>query len=234
MLRASISLGGVRFAVLQQGVDLLITPMNNLGVMPLSPPPFYTVASTQRSKTSIPPPPPKTKYLHCPKIDRPVAALLNAAFGVWGYSAGFLQHPTWGAAATVASVASLSLGTTVLVAVAAFFLPVTVALVAAAATLALPAAAVGWVVACTRPACEQLWRPMLVWVGTRSGLMRRVLLFPLDQGGHAEELGGEVYGVLVGEEAAVVEGAGEEPVSLMDVRGGGDCDTAERYIVVAS
>lgn len=153
-------------------------------------------------------------------------AILNAAFGVWGYSAWFLQHPTWGTVAIAASVTSLSVGATVLVAVASLFLPVTVVLVAATATLAPTTAALGWVMACTGPACAQLWRPMVVWIGTRSGLLRNLLLLPVDEGGHGEGGEGGVEeeklsgGVLWGKEAVVSEwtpygeGPGEEPVSL--------------------
>lgn len=70
------------------------------------------------------------------------------------------------AAVLIASAVSVSLGSALIAAVAAFFLPIALAVLATAAamfaTLAPSVLAVGWVLACTGPACEQLWRPLLV------------------------------------------------------------------------
>ncbi|CAM9659477.1 unnamed protein product [Ectocarpus sp. 4 AP-2014] len=120
------------------------------------------------------------------KIDRPAAAVLNLGLGGAEKACDFFLFgdPRLKAAALVASAVSLSLGSAVVVAAAACFLPVMLALSAAAAatfaTLAPPALALTWVFACTGPACEQLWRPLLVWTGTRWGSFRRLLLLPLE------------------------------------------------------
>lgn len=108
------------------------------------------------------------------QIDRPVGAALNLALDaletITGLCSSVLPfgNPRWRAAALVASAVSLSLGSALFAAAAAFFLPVALALSAAAAAvfaaLAPPTLALGWVVACTGPACEQLWRPLLVRV----------------------------------------------------------------------
>ncbi|CAM9628515.1 unnamed protein product [Scytosiphon promiscuus] len=124
------------------------------------------------------------------KIDRPVGAALNLVLDALETAAGLcstalpLDNPRWRAAALVASAVSLSLGSVLVAAAAAFFLPVALAVSAAAAAvfaaLAPPTLAIGWVLACTGPACEQLWRPLLVWMGTRWGFLRRSLLLPMD------------------------------------------------------
>lgn len=93
---------------------------------------------------------------------------------------------------------------------AAFFLPVTLALVAAAATLAPPAAAIGWILACTGPACDHLWKPMLIWAATRSASARAMLLLPVIEGA--------VEGESVPEEGAVGAGTG---ASGLAANGGG-------------
>lgn len=73
--------------------------------------------------------------------------------------------PRWRAAAVAASAVLLSLGSAVVAAAVAFFLPVVVAAAATAVAAAPAAVVVGWVLACTGPACEQLWRPLLVRAG---------------------------------------------------------------------
>ncbi|CBJ30156.1 expressed unknown protein [Ectocarpus siliculosus] len=108
-----------------------------------------------------------TAHVVSRKIDRPAAAVLNLGLGGAEKASDFLffGDPRLKAAALVASAVSLSLGSAVVVAAAACFLPVMLALSAAAAatfaTLAPPALALTWVFACTGPACEQLWRPLL-------------------------------------------------------------------------
>ncbi|CAN0295426.1 unnamed protein product, partial [Hapterophycus canaliculatus] len=155
------------------------------------------------------------------QIDRPVGAALNLALDALETAADVsasalrLGTPRWRAAALVASAVSLSLGSVVVAAAAAFFLPVALALSAAAAAffaaLAPPALALGWVLACTGPAREQLWRPLLVWTGTRWEFLRGLLLLPMDvywenegsdgHGGEWQERGD--HGVLIrGQEAS--------------------------------
>lgn len=97
------------------------------------------------------------------------------------------RTPRWIAAAVLASsMVSLAMGTAFLAAWVAFFLPVALALsaatVAALAALAPPALALGWVLACTGPACEQLWRPLLVREGGREGKRKKHLFFIGDDG----------------------------------------------------
>ncbi|CAM9739108.1 unnamed protein product [Pylaiella littoralis] len=155
------------------------------------------------------------------KIDGPVAAVLDLGLGAAEKASDLMvfRSPWWRAAAVLASAASLSVGSAFLAAWAAFFLPVALALsaatVAALATFAPPVLAFCWVLACTRPACEQLWRPLLVWAGTRWGFLRDALLLPVEVGGargRRVESGGEEWeggdrGVLLGgHEASLVDG----------------------------
>lgn len=102
------------------------------------------------------------------QIDRPVGMALALALGAADAASGLLlavhRHPDprWRAAAAAATAVAVSLGAAAAATAATFFLPVVLAAVAAAAALAPAAVAVGWVLACTGPACEQLWRPLLV------------------------------------------------------------------------
>eukprot|EP00752_Nemacystus_decipiens_P005826 g5266.t1 len=154
------------------------------------------------------------------KIDRPVGAALNLALSAADAATGFLlavcwhPDPRWRAVAVAAAAALLSLGSAVAAAAAAFFWPVVVAAAATAVAVAPAAAVVGWVFACTGPACEQLWRPLLVWTGTRWGFVRRLFLLPMGveggEEGEAEEAEGEGSadrGVLLrGQEACLSNG----------------------------
>lgn len=114
------------------------------------------------------------------QIDRPVSAVFNYILDASANANAV--GPGWKRAAVAASLASVSLGSAFLVAVAAFFLPVTLALAVAAATLAPPAAALGWVIACTSAACDHLWRPLLVWAAIRSAAAKSLLLLPWEGG----------------------------------------------------
>lgn len=102
------------------------------------------------------------------QVDGPVAVALDLGLGAAEKASDLLvfRNPRWRAAAVFASAASLSVGSAFLVAWVAFFLPVALALsaatMAALAMLAPPVLALGWVLACTGPACELLWRPLLV------------------------------------------------------------------------
>ncbi|CAM9946482.1 unnamed protein product [Laminaria digitata] len=124
-------------------------------------------------------------------MDWPVSAVLNLGLDAAAHASFLVQTPSRRAVALVFASITLSLWSAFLAMaapLAAFFLPVTLAIAAAAAAATPPVLALSWVAACTSPACEQLWRPLLVWTGIRSNLMRRALLFTIDE---EEEEGGE-------------------------------------------
>lgn len=124
------------------------------------------------------------------QMDRPVSALLNLGLDAAAHASGLMQTPLRRAAALAVASVTVSLSSAFLAALAAFFLPVTLAIAAAAAAAAPPMLALSWVAACTSPACEQLWRPLLVWTGLRSNLLRKALLFAIDEEEEGEEEGG--------------------------------------------
>eukprot|EP00903_Cladosiphon_okamuranus_P014147 g13148.t1 len=158
------------------------------------------------------------------KIDWPVGAAVNLTLGAADAATSLLltvyRHPDpwWRASAVAASAVFLSLGSVVAAAVAAFCWPVVMAAAATMVVTAPAAVGLGWVLACTGPACEQLWRPLLVWTGTRWGFVRRFLLLPMefdrgDEGAGVGADGGDCgdRGVLLrGQEACLDHGDGAQ------------------------
>ncbi|CAM9252621.1 unnamed protein product [Sphacelaria rigidula] len=123
----------------------------------------------------------RTWMLLSGKFDRPVSAVLNLILDFVGHAKALA--PRWKCAAIVTSVTSISLASAFLVAISALFLPCTLAIAAAAVTLVPPTAALAWVLACTAPAYDHLWQPLIVWAGTRSATARKFLLLPFADGG---------------------------------------------------
>lgn len=109
-----------------------------------------------------------------------MAEALNLTLDLAEKVAVIFESSRWKRAAFVALVVSFSLGSAWLLAVSVIFFPVTLVIVAMLLLLAPPLAAVLWVLACTTPACEKIWRPLLVWTGVRGGFVRRFLLMPVE------------------------------------------------------
>ncbi|CAM9141807.1 unnamed protein product [Ascophyllum nodosum] len=153
-----------------------------------------------------------TRTLLSSKLDGPVGAAIDLALYLTTRTDGILESPRrkpWRRLPFVASLVGLliglSLGSVWLLAVSLFFLPITIAVVVLALLASLMAPlvfAVTWALACTTPAREKLWRPLIVWTGTRSRLVRRLLLLPV---------GDRVY---LREEAIMQGGVGYEANDL--------------------
>ena len=158
------------------------------------------------------PPDPLTPSSPARQLDGPVGAAIDLALYLTTRTDGILESPRrkpWRRLPFVASLVGLliglSLGSVWLLAVSLFFLPITIAVVVLALLASLMAPlvfAVTWALACTTPAREKLWRPLIVWTGTRSRLVRRLLLLPV---------GDRVY---LREEAIMQGGVGYEANDL--------------------
>lgn len=87
----------------------------------------------------------------------------------------------WQRAAMALSLAYLCLSSVLLTVLSALLIPVTLAIITTALTVSPLAITGAWVLACTSPACDQLWQPMLIWATTRYVPAKSMLLSPMTE-----------------------------------------------------